>query len=558
MSKTARRVVITLLLLLSLAAAVAVGMHYLPKTDDPTPDNTAANGHDPRIPDLGSRGKPMATPTPDNGKPDGTETTETPTDTAEQPQTPPEVLSSEREIDILLHNLAVATRAGNRKGVALNQDALAQARPSELVDSRVQAAIELEQNAVVRIQYFLAFHSTDARRAWAWSVHDTRGAKLSGGDTLYSGGEVDELSLIAAELFSLLMESWHDSGDADVRLVNLLRNVLDTEKPAWLLDVARSGVLVPLSLAESADAAQRIELELRRLLERRTAETSVLSAALLVWLRTFDPVDAALVDIERPELRHCAALLVSNYPPRNLPYGVHLQADWLKALLAGDGVPSLVERLLRSDMSTDDKRQLIHAVATREISNGRAMIEAGLTRKDANYPDCLTAFGAFLRSTDDLQRLAAAAEDGDPNNARGAIEGLRRSPHTGAEAELRRLLEQGSDTGVKSLALGALLSRTVKPDALLDEYLEHGKDASLRAVAVAHIPATNPARMRSVLQDDPSPRVRQAALARLAEQRPESDVERKDLQFFFQQIADRDSSPVIRSAARKHAEDLAK
>jgi hypothetical protein len=110
---------------------------------------------------------------------------------------------------------------------------------------------------------------------------------------------------------------------------------------------------------------------------------------------------------------------------------------------------------------------------------------------------------------------------------------------------------------VKSQALGALLSRSESTDKLLEEYLGESKDASLRAVAAQHVPLTNVERLQRIVEEDPSPTVRLAALNRVGSIMPDGVIQHKELYGWFVKMKDRDNSAVIRAAARKYAEALA-
>ena len=233
-----------------------------------------------------------------------------------------------------------------------------------------------------------------------------------------------------------------------------------------------------------------------------------------------------------------------------------MEIDLFEELKENTELPKLFERLLQGNMDADNKRLLIQRIAAYDVPNGRAMIEAGLQTKDANYPDYLVAFGSFASNATDLQRLTGAADDADVKIAQGGIEGLRQSRLGAADTELRKVLEQGVNPGVKSQALGALLSRSTDKSALIEEYLDVNKDPSLRAVAVSHIPESNLDRLQEVVEEDPSLRVRQAALNRVGAVRPDNVPDRKRLRAWFLSIKERDASPVIRSAARKFAEAL--
>ena len=562
-----RRVLIAIVVLLPLLAAGGYGVYYLMNQGS----QAVSNNSQPRnassaIPDLGSR---EYTPPPANEPVDNSG--ETSTDDAGEDggevEPEPEVENTAREIDIWLNNLALATKAGDRKGIALNHEMLAKARPSELVDERVRNALTNEQSAWVRIQFFLAYHSEDSKFDWAMHVYDTRTAKLLGTDDLYDAGETEELKQIADRLFDRLASEWQKTESGDARLMALLRNALDTEKPEWLLGSILISVFDPMLSSHMVSFARSIEQELRNLLLRRTAALRIREWSFAAFILTFDPHDAILVELERAEWWDYASVLPLLYTGRHKPTDTDPEApvmringgmvlEWVEALIVGPAIPDLIERLLLGSMPKEHKRLLIQRLAERSVPNGRGMIEAGLDRKDDNYPDYLIAFGSFAADETHLQRLTRVADDPDVAAAQGAIEGLRRSGLSAADTELRKVLEQGTNIGVKSQALGALLSRAENKNDLLEEFLDAGKDASLRAVAVAHVEITDIERLKLIVTDDQSPRVRQAALNRLGGITPENSRIRKDLLGFFRMVSSRDSSPVIRKAADKYASEF--
>ena len=549
-----RRVIIAIAVLLPLLGAGAYGVYYVMNQGAGAQSNDTAEANTSSvIPDLGSRGY---TPPPANEDAYvvGNESAEDTGDDAGETEPEPEVANTEREIDIWLNNLALATKAGDRKGIALYHQMLRKARPSELVDERTRNALGNEQSAWVRIQFFAAFHGEEAKFDWATHVYDNRTAKFMGTDDLYDAGEIEELKQIAKRLFEELVEEWRTNEQGDARLMALLRNVLDTEEPAWLLEQTSTLVVLPMLEAHMVSFARSIEQELRNLLLRRKAERGVREYFFRAFLLAFDPHDAVFAELDRAEWWDYAAAMTACYGRRGRE--APKSPDWLADLLRNPEMPKLIERLLEGSMPVEDKRLLIQRIAEYAVPNGRAMIEAGLDRKDDNYPDYLVAFGSFAADDADLQRLTRVADNPDVTAAQGAIEGLRRSGLSAADGELRKVLEQGTNIGVKSQALGALLSRAQDKTALLEEYLDSGKDASLRAVAVSHVDIADIERLKQIVTDDNSPRVRQAALTRLGGITPENSRVRKDLLGFFRMVSSRDNSPVIRKAADKYAAEF--
>ena len=522
-------------------------------------DNTVAanqpNG--PQVPDLGGRGRPIELSNMEVPNDDGAETGGEATDGGEtDPE--PDAANTAREIDIWLNNLAIATKAGDRKGVSLNHEMLAKAKPDALVDERVREAIGNEESAWVRIQFFAAFHEPKPKFDWAMHVYDTRTAKFMGTDDLYAGGEVEELKVIATELFAKLISSWREDGTGDFRLMALVRNTLDTEKPSWLLELVADHVGNSIVSWHMLSFARSLEIELRNCLLRRECERALREWLFAAFMLTFDPHSSVFDELQLSEWWDYAAALAPLYGERGRATDWSIPGDfaWLDTLLASPEATALFDALLQGAMPTEEKRLLIQRVAQYEVPNGRAMVDAGLARKDANYPDYLTAFGSFAETSEELQRLTAAADEPDIAAAQGAIDGLRQSALPEADIELRKVLEEGTNIGVKSQALGALLSRAENTDALLDEYLDESKDASLRTVAVNHVPLTNVERLQRIAEEDSSPTVRLAALNRLGSIVPESVIQRKELRGWFLKIKDRDNSSLIRAAARKYADAL--
>jgi hypothetical protein len=551
-----------LLLIPAIAVIAGVGSVYWFVLRPAAAGNTIAENRatGPQVPDLGGRGRPvelsnMDVPADDGVVADGGATD----DGAVEPDPEPEAANSAREIDIWLSNLAIATKAGDRKGIALNHEMLAKAEPDTLVDERVRNALDNEESAWVRIQFFAAYHEAKPRFDWAMHVYDTRTAKFMGTDDLYVGGETEELKVIAKELFAKLVSSWQEDSTADYRLMALLRSALDGEKPEWLLDEALE-VVAGIVGATLDGLARALEQELRNFLLRRTADREWRDIAFLAFILTFDPRTAVLTELERTEWWDYASALTRMYADRWMSRRMiydYLPPDWMVEFRESPEIAKLFHTLLQGPMPAEDKRLLIFRIAECEVPDGRAMIEAGLARKDANYPDYLTAFGALAETPADLQLLTAAADEPDVGAAQGAIEGLRRAGLPEADAELRKVLEEGANPGVKSQALGALLSRSESTDKLLEEYLGESKDASLRAVAAQHVPLTNVERLQRIVEEDPSPTVRLAALNRVGSIMPDGVIQHKELYGWFVKMKDRDNSAVIRAAARKYAEALA-
>jgi hypothetical protein len=553
-SKSALLLMIPVIALIAIAAGAYWFVLRPDSADNTVLENRATTG---QVPDLGSRGHPVFASNMEPEPEDAVETDGAATDGSEiEPE--PEAANSAREIDIWLSNLATATKAGDRKGIALNHEMLAKAKPDVLVDERVRNALDNEESAWVRIQFFGAYHEAKPRFDWAMHVYDTRTSKFMGTDDLYVGGEIEELKVISRELLSRLVSSWQADGTGDFRLMALLRNVLNTEKPEWLLEQSINWVVIPVVEVQLSGLAQALKQELRELLARRTAERGLREHYFFAYVLTFDPYTNVLAELEHSDWWDYASALAAGYGARPKPLvRSGLQLGWVEEFFESPEIPKLFERLLQGPMAVTDKQLLIQRIAEFAVPNGRVMIEAGLARKDANYPDYLTAFGAFAESAEELQLLTTAADEPDVAAAQGAIEGLRRSTLPEADAELRKVLEDGANPGVKSQALGALLSRAADTGKLLEEYLDESKDASLRAVAAQHVPLTNVERLQQIVEEDPSPSVRVAALNRVGSIVPDGRIQHKELYGWFVKIKDRDNSPIIRAAARKYAEALA-
>jgi hypothetical protein len=327
----------------------------------------------------------------------------------------------------------------------------------------------------------------------------------------------------------------------------------------WLLETMVESVCPYIVRQPLAGLAKSIEQEVRGFLQRRTAGASLRERTFPVLMLTYDPPSSVLAALETSEWWDYASSLLTEFEVRAL-VRVHIGSwtptpDWLQEILDSPELAKLIENLLSGAMPADAKRLLIQRVGGYDIPEGRALIEAGLARRDASYPDYLAAFGRVAKGEADFQLLTAAADDPDVNVALGAIEGLRQCEWN-TDAALRKVLENGTNDGIKSQALGALLSRTEDKDVLLEEYLGEGKDASLRAVAAQHVPLTNLERLQRIAEEDPSPSVRLVALNRVGSIVPESIFQRKELRGWFVKMKDRDNSSVIRAAARKYAEDL--
>lgn len=518
---------------------------YWPASGETTSQHTAGNAA--RLPDLGARSKDLPN-APANAPANEAANEEAPPDVTPEPE--PE--NSEREIDILLGRLAHATKVGDGKGRRLVHEELAGCRPSERVDARVQFHIENEQNAWVRVEYFRAYHAEDGRRTWALRVLDTRTSQFTGTTDQYLSGEPEEILLYVDHMLPMLFEGLH----RDERLMAFLRDLLASERPEWVLNHVSKRLLEWQNALFRHSPLEALKDELRNLLVRATATSEIRERAFVLWLCAQADRGAVLSELEQPSLREYLVVLIKLLPPVAdgevmVFLGLSDKSEvrgWVKE--NAEALSELVVRMLSGQMDPILGGQMVAALSKHQLPKAREIVDAGLARKDELLPHWLTALGRMAAGDDDLQRLARAADDGDANVAQGAVEGLRICPLPGADQQLRHVLEQGANIAVKSQALGAMLHRSDNKAALLDEYLDFNKDASLRAVAVAHVPKTDVDRLKKTVEDDPALRVRQAALTRLGE------LKDKRLRHWFILRADRDPSPVLRQQAKRYADEL--
>lgn len=514
-------------------------------------------GNGPKVADLGGRAREL----PAANAPANADEAETPPGPEPEGGEPPveEASNTAREIDIYLGQLAHATRVNNQRGQTLAHESLKKCRPSELVDERVLAALESETGAPVRAQFFAAFHAEDARLAWATRALELRAGKFLGTDENYQPGETDELALLAR----CFLRAGRDP-DLPAPVLAFVRSTLQQERPDWALKV----VIARLAPADRARPAgepayappdalcKAFELELRQLLERATAPLELREQAFVAWLLTFTTTDDLFRALEIPALLPCLATMLDLCnTPRDKGWRA---AGWLAfATSDPEALRRAVGNVLAGSADTAAKQRLIQRLGlAAAFEHRRALLEAGLQRKDANQGDYLAAWGHVAASEADLKLLSEAAESADAAVASGAIQGLTACGyplHTAAGAELRRLVEQGKNPGLQSQALGAVLAglpNQAEKEKLVDKYLAPEFDATVRAVAVSHILATNTERMKQVGEADPSPRVRQAALTRLG------DMKDKKLRPYFLNLANNDPQPLIRQQARKYADEL--
>lgn len=536
-------------------AAVLAFVWIAPRRPGAVNEAAPGAGNGPKVADLGSRGRDL----PAENAPANESETDRPPGPEPEGGEPPveEQANSAREIDIYLGQLAHATKVNDGRGINLAHQALRNCRPHELVDERVQAALEPERSAFVRTQFFAAFHAQEPALGWAARALELRAGKFLGTDEIYDPGEEDELKAYAHTLLRrLVLQMQSSEPTADPRPLAFARNALDTQIPAWALELTLWHIIEAAILTDRPELAREFEQEVRRLLERGTADLKLREQAFAVYATAQADVPALLAQMDAPWLRPYTATLVQMFPvytpPGQLKPGSLVRTPLGdRVIQQGDAVSALVARVLAGNAPQAEKQLLIQRLCRTELPKARELLETGLQRKDANLGDYLAAWGYRARTTEDLKLLAESAAAADSASATGAIEGLRQCPLPEAAAELARIIEQGANPGTQSQALGALLARDPrKAETIVESYLGPDRDAAVRAVAVAHIPAKNTDRLKKVIDEDASPRVRQAALTRLGE------MNDKKLRPYFLNVANNDPQPLIRQQAKKYADEL--
>jgi hypothetical protein len=540
-----------LLLTVPLLVAAGVGAWMVLSPTEAEPTNQG-----PRVPELSGRGRPLNTPQPVNDNTEPTPDNTEPEPKPDQPEESQPVENSEEDIDTRIGRIRHAVKEGRGRDLTIAHAGLAVCKPDERVNDRLMFALENESSAWVRIEFFKAFHGDEARRRWGLRAYDARSAQFLGTNNVLASGEVEEIKLYLRSLLPLLF----DGLSRDERLMALLRNLIDTEQPQWLLlpvltqmlELQREKHPAGKFSTDRDSTLGTLSEQLRRMLERRTALPEVRDVALWLWLESLPDWSVAITELEQTVLHIYLPTLLHGFPKRGeggaypeLSQDAH---PWVGA--NAEKIADLCAQMLARQIDAEVKRTLIKAVSERAVPKGREMLDAGLARKGEFYPDWLTALGRMATSSEDLQRLTAAADDPKAEISQGAIEGLRVSTMLGADGELKRILEQGANLGAKSQALGALLDRSISREQMLDEYLDPARDTALRAVAVAFVPIKNTDRLKKIVEDDPAPRVRQSALTRLGELK---DV---TLLSWMISIRTNDSSPVLRAQARRYAKEL--
>lgn len=447
------------------------------------------------------------------------------------PEPPREVTVGEREIEIHIKNLKFAVQRNNAKGVSLESNWLGTAKPRELVHKGLMAARDAESDSHVRLAFLRCLADGEQELQWARWVLLKWTARFYGTDTQLEAGNESEFGACARVLFS-------QTPLAEDALA-LARNALLTGQPPWLLRVLAEC----MAWGDGADLrAAPLLPELARMLE--TGGGDARDDLFVAWVRQFKTMDELLRALGDPKMHPAlAALLRSDV----IAKGLYAAGDDAKLL-------AFAQSLLVQAGTEKLRAELIAALAHTLPNNAehiRPIIEAGLSRRDANLPDYLAAFGKLAANTKELARLAEYANETDANVARGAVNGLRLSSLKAADDELRSILESGRNNGVKADALGALLERNPKSrDALVDEYAGDDKAPALRVIAVAHMGEKRLERLKELGENDPDVRVREAAINKLG------SFKDKSLKTWFTRVSRSDSVGALRQLAKKYAAEL--
>ncbi|MDC1141911.1 hypothetical protein OAU50_02365 [Planctomycetota bacterium] len=538
---------------------------------DVPPTNNAA----PEIPSLGGDERPVKN-APSSYVPDNTEPETTPEDNStpdgvdenpdSEPESAPPVETTERQIDIYIQRLSHAAKVRDGKGVAANRELLKQAHPPELVDERLRFALENSRNAYARLALFETFRDSKNALDWADYVFTTRYSKYTGEDeTLAQGEQAELLAAISSTLATFVEAADYDANPKyRAYVVDLIR----LRKPPWAWDVVAL-VVERVLFASDASLAKSFSPDIQPILIKGDLKTEEAYSLFVMWARQYETVKELIDAMTLPDFA---------------PYYMHLlRASMLERLDAGTA--SINRRTVFSwwmkapEPESDPEWFLyerLRTVLTGELMDASeiklliqslgkfgkdSLLLEGIARRDEFLPDYLSALGYKQTDPAILTQLAKEADSPDVATAIGAIHGLRQWGNSEGDTTLRKVLEHGNNIGVKSHALGALLGRAQTTDTrntLLEEYLDANKSASLRAVAVAHVPEDDLKRLQKIVDEDGSARVRTAALQRLgaASKTLTSGRAKKAMRAWFLKVKDRDGSPVIRSQARQFAEAL--
>ncbi|MHC4840942.1 MAG: HEAT repeat domain-containing protein, partial [Planctomycetota bacterium] len=388
---------------------------------------------------------------------------------------------------------------------------------------------------------FETFRDSDNALDWADYVFASRYTKYTGEDENLAKGE--ELELIAT--MSKVIDSMTSREDflAKPKYTSYIKELAQRQTPDWAHSVfcqfARN-----VGLSEGTEVGELFGSEFELLLKQGPSKPSWEGLIFEVWMRKHESSEALLGAMVLPEFARFYTGIFWCMQPRRRPTGTNRMSPPTPTptlqMIAGLDVATVVEKartILDSEhLEPKGMKALIAEVGKYE--HGMVLIKEGIARRDEYLPDYLAALGYKQTDPDILAQLTKEADSQDAATAIGAIHGLRQWGNSDGDSTLRRVLEQGSNIGVKSHALGALLDRT--PDAnardtLLEKYLDANKSASLRAVAVSHVPETDIKRLQKIVDEDNSARVRTAALQRLGaiSKSLKSDRELKSIRAWF-------------------------
>ncbi|MCC6573358.1 MAG: HEAT repeat domain-containing protein [Planctomycetes bacterium] len=519
------------------------------------------------VPDLGAQGRPLTKPAnvpkdesrahtmDDGGYYDGLKEPPVKDGTVDpakdgktkEPDPTPNPVVSDFEIEITIRNIATGVKNNDPRTVASAQQWLRDNAKNGPVAERITAALTSEQNARIRLALFDAIAGLEPRQKWAMTVYAGRTAKFMGTEENYTEGEIDEL-----EAYFRYLD--------DPTITTVRQNSFRTEKPLWLLKrfgAERSSFVI----AALNDTAKKDPLlpDILELVKRGTAPAEIRENLFLYWMSALDENSALPTEVRDPRVTANLPAFLRVYYPFS-PLIVHLNGTKPPEPEQRDHayLPELLQYirdlLATTIVDKDLKSQLIAALGNanlRQRPEVTEMINAGLARKDDNYPDYLAFAGSQARTSKDYDLLRSAANDPKPEVARGAIKGLKDAPAgEAADLRLREILNEGTNDGVKADAFAALIERNPRDaQKLVDEYIDPAKPVTLRVVAVAHIPAKDVERLQD-LAEDSELKIRQAAINRLGA------LKDKKLHSFLKRVSTHDTSPVLRQLAAKYAKEL--
>ena len=530
----------------------------------------------PQIPSLGAGERPMSTSQPDpivdepeetSAEPENEPTNETESPEGTEPAVEPEPIteSTEREIDIYINRLSHAAKVRDSKGIKSSRRFLEKASPAELVDERLLFALESEQNAFARMALFNVFRSDKNALSWADSVFTSKYSKYTGEDNNFSRGEQAELLEYGDVLFDSLGKP-----DGHSLLVAYLEQLGKTANPEWAWPLIRKLAVWTAYCPETDIRVLRskpFNKDYEYALKSGVLPADHLETVFYIWASQYSDAESLLNSMTIPEFakyysivfRAGANLRGVTDPPQSGPFNEVVN------MFRGDSgtVQRLVVKvqgiLTSESLAEPEMIALIKEVG--RYPHGDRLIEEGIARQDKYLQYYYAAYGFNRVDKTILKKLSDAANDPNPATAIGAIHGLRQWGDSDGDKALRTILEQGSNVAIKSHALGALLERTTdfnSRSTMLEDYLDANKSASLRAVAVGHVPDNDVKRLQRIVDEDSSARVRTAALQRVGSisESLKTKRDKKAMRAWFLKVKARDSSPVIRSQARQFAKAL--